>query len=179
MISRSELYEALFNRKTVLELSLSLIENGANRRFFALWTEKGYDVNIYKWVFNHSNFLGNSNFDSPNIPTAKNVNREYVLVYLACNDSPEIIKNIMENKLFHAECRRCMNNPKEMESDPSWIRAPTRHAPKLPPVNDVSWIVLSVEWPARSNQPISFSSASNLDIGFLRCILPAKLQVNT
>lgn len=57
VISRSELYEALFNRKTVLELSLSLIDVGANRRFFALWTEMGYDVNEYKWVFFSFEFL--------------------------------------------------------------------------------------------------------------------------
>ena len=92
--------------------------------------------------FSPLNFYTNSIVDSPNIPTAKNVNREYVLIYLACNDSPEIIKSVMANKLFHAECRRCMCNLKAMESEPTWIRAPTRNAPKPPPVNNVSWIVL-------------------------------------
>ena len=79
----------------------------------------------------------NSNFDSPNIPTAKSVNHEYILIYLACNDSPEIIASVMENKLFHEECRKCMCNPKGMESEPTWIRGPTRRAPKVPPVSSV------------------------------------------
>lgn len=88
------------------------------------------------WIFQIS--LHNSIVDSPNIPTAMNVNSEYVLIYLACNDSPEIIKSVMENKLFHAECRRCMNYPKAMESEPCWIRGPTRDLPKLPSVSNVS-----------------------------------------
>ena len=83
------------------------------------------------------NLYTNSISDSPNIPTAMKVNHEYVLIYLACNDSPEIIKSVMENKLFHAECRKCMNNPKAMESAPSWIRVRTRNARMLPPVSNL------------------------------------------
>ena len=84
------------------------------------------------------NLYTNSTFDSPNIPTAKSVNHEYILIYLACNDSPEIIASVMENKLFHEECRKCMCNPKGMESEPTWIRGPTRRAPLPPLVDDVS-----------------------------------------
>ena len=92
------------------------------------------------WSFRVS--IQNSSLDSPNIPTAMNVNSEYVLIFLACNDSPEIIKSVMDNKLFHAECRRCMNNPKAMESEPMWIRALIRDLPKLPPTTNVSWIIM-------------------------------------
>ena len=84
------------------------------------------------------NLHTNSTFDSPNIPTAKSVNHEYVLIYLACNDSPEIIASVMENKLIHEECRKCMCNPKGMESEPTWIRGPTRRIPLPPVVGDGS-----------------------------------------
>ena len=62
VISRLDLYEALFGEPPVLDRSLSLIQNGANRRFFALWTEKGYDVNEYKWVFGLSESLHKLDF---------------------------------------------------------------------------------------------------------------------
>ena len=71
-----------------------------------------------------------THYNSPNIPCVKEVGVKYVVIYMACNDSPDIIKSIMENKKYHAECRACMGNPKTMELEPAWFRVGMKDPPK-------------------------------------------------
>jgi hypothetical protein len=68
--------------------------------------------------------------NSPNIPCVKEWGPKHVVIFMACNDSDAIIKSIMENKLFHDECRTCMGNPKTMRSEPAWIRLGMVHMPQ-------------------------------------------------
>ena len=61
-------------------------------------------------------------YNSPNVPCVKPLGPNHVVVMMACNDTLETVKSIMENKLFHEECRACLCNPKAMQSEPTWIR---------------------------------------------------------
>ena len=54
VVSRLELFKAFYGKPPVVKYSLTLVENRANERFFGVWTEKGYDVNEYKWIFDLS-----------------------------------------------------------------------------------------------------------------------------
>jgi len=51
---------------------------------------------------------------SPRTPEVKPIGGNYVVIYMACNDSLHIIKSIMEEKEYHERCRECMGNPRTM-----------------------------------------------------------------
>lgn len=70
---------------------------------------------------------------SPRTPEVKPVGDNYVVIYMACNDSPHIIKSIMEEKEYHERCRACMGNPRTMvELEPAWFRVGIKNLPCLP-----------------------------------------------
>jgi len=130
IISRTELYEALEGEPCHWDELLSKICLAADSQFYTFWTEMQYDNNEYKQVSLHSECCKNLFFNSPDIPCVKPLGDKYVVIYMACNDSPDIIKSIMENKEYHAECRACMGNPKTMESEPAWFRVGIKDLPK-------------------------------------------------
>ena len=50
VVSRAELYEALNGEPCRYDRHLYRIYVGASRRFYSRWTEKGYEINEYRWV---------------------------------------------------------------------------------------------------------------------------------
>ena len=67
---------------------------------------------------------------SPSIPVARNVGPDHVLIYMACNDTEEVMDRIMADKKYHQECRDCLGNPKTMELQPAWFRVGIKGIPK-------------------------------------------------
>jgi hypothetical protein len=57
VIARAELYEALKGKPCASDRFLEHIYVGAGNRFYAMWTEKGYDKNEYKLVPHRFEFL--------------------------------------------------------------------------------------------------------------------------
>ena len=68
--------------------------------------------------------------NSPDIPCVKPIGAKYVVIFMACNDSDAIIKSVMENKKYHAECRVCLGNSKTMKLEPAWFRVGIKDLPK-------------------------------------------------
>jgi hypothetical protein len=69
-------------------------------------------------------------FNSPDIPYVRPIGAKYVVIFMAGNDSDALIKGVMENKKYHAECRACLGNSKTMKSEPAWFRVGLRDVPK-------------------------------------------------
>ena len=69
---------------------------------------------------------------SPITPKAKSIGEDYsyTLIFMACNDSQEVMDRIMADKAYHEECRDCLNNPKTMMLEPAWFRVGLRGMPK-------------------------------------------------
>ena len=68
---------------------------------------------------------------SPKSPSVKPVGPNHVVIVMACNDSDAIIKSVMENKPYHANCRAGLDNPKVMEVEPAWFRVGLKDLPKV------------------------------------------------
>lgn len=45
------------------------------------------------------------------------------MIMMACNESDEVMDDIMANKSYHQKCRDALNNPKTMNLEPAWFRS--------------------------------------------------------
>ena len=52
------------------------------------------------------------------------------MMYMACNDSHEIMDDIMANKKYHDACRESLDNPETLKLDPAWFRVGLADMPK-------------------------------------------------
>ena len=69
-------------------------------------------------------------FLSPKIPHSGRIGKDYVLIYMACNDSHEIMDDIMANGEYHDLCRESLGNPETMKLEPAWFRVGLADMPK-------------------------------------------------
>lgn len=130
IVPKQELHEAIYGEPCVQWTDLEYIPGAVKQTFKEEWLAKGYRKSNYKWVFQGNLQDSQTDFHSPNVPSAFSVGKDHVLIYMTSNGSVKEITRIMEDKGYHDKCKDCMKKTKSMELPPTWFRSNLKRLPK-------------------------------------------------